>query len=79
MRFNAYEPTDDIAIGISASPSLGASYGDAGFGSINIPAYASLNFGAGSTYSTASNFGGYVGFGYEFTKVGLINISDGDS
>ncbi len=71
-RFNALEPSDNFGIGINASPSLGLSYGTAGFGSINIPAYISLNFGAGSTYSTASNIGGYVGFGYEFTKIGLL-------
>jgi hypothetical protein len=75
-RFNAYEPSDDFGIGINASPSLGLAYGDAGFGSINIPVYPSLNFGAGSTYSTASNFGGFFGIGFEFTKIGLFGVGE---
>ena len=75
-RFNVYEPSDNIALGISAAPSFGLSVSNAGFGSINIPVFASINFGAGSTYSTASNFGGYIGFGYEFTKIGLFGSGD---
>jgi hypothetical protein len=76
LRYNAYEPSDNIAIGINAAPSFGLSISNAGFGSINVPAFVSLDFGAGSTYSTSSGFGGFIGIGYEFTKIGLFGSGD---
>lgn len=76
FRFDVYEPSDNFGIGINASPSLGVTISDDGIGSLNLPGYLSLNFGAGSTYSTASNFGGFIGVGYEFNKINLIASGD---
>lgn len=77
FRFDVVEPSDNFGVGINVSPSLGLARSDNGFGSFNIPAYLTLNFGAGSTYSTASNIGGYFGVGYEFNKIDLISTGDG--
>lgn len=78
FRFNLLEPSENFGLGINASPSLGLSYSDNGLGSFNIPAYLSLNFGAGSTYSTGSNMGGYVGIGFEYSKMDIISLGDDD-
>lgn len=73
FRYNLLEPSENFSLGINASPSLGVSFAEGGFGSFNIPAYLTLNFGAGSTYNTGSNMGGYFGIGYEFTKINLVS------
>ena len=73
FRYNVLEPSENFGLGLNVSPSLGLALSDGGFGTINIPAYLSLNFGAGSTYSTASDIGGYIGIGYEFTKINLYS------
>lgn len=72
FRYNALETSDNFGLGINAAPSLGVGVGGDGIGNINLPAYLSANFGAGSTYNTSSNFGGYVGVGYEYNKIGLL-------
>lgn len=76
FRYNIIEPSENFGVGINAAPNLGLSYSERGLGSFNIPAYLSLDFGAGSTYNTASNMGGYIGFGYEFTKTDIIPLAE---
>ena len=77
LRYNITDISDNIGIGLNVSPSLGFTISEEGFGSANLPAYLSFNFGAGSTYSTSANFGGFAGVGYEFTKIHLFSFDDG--
>ena len=76
IRYNLFEPSDNFGVGISASPTLGLTVTDDGFGSFNIPVFATINLGAGSTYSSTTNMGFFIGAGYEFTKLGLVGGAD---
>ena len=74
IRYNILEPFNNLGLGINTSPSLSLSLSEYGIGSFNIPAYLSLNFGAGSTSDSKKDWGGYFGVGYEFSKINIINL-----
>ncbi len=47
-----------------------------GFGSIQIPLYAKLYVGSGSTYETEKDYGISLGLGFEFNKIGLLRFDN---
>ena len=71
-RLNMAEPSDNLAVSASASPSLGVIFSEVGLGGINVPVTVNLDFGAGATYHTTHNAGGTFGLGVEYNKIGLI-------
>ncbi|MCF8370150.1 MAG: hypothetical protein K9H64_00920 [Bacteroidales bacterium] len=75
-RINIFDLSDNMSIGINANPSIGITISEAGIGSINIPGFISFNMGAGSTYNSLGNLGGFVGVGYEFTKIHLLSSDE---
>ncbi len=72
-RFNIVELSDNIAFSTSINPALAVTASSVGMGSINVPLQLNMEFGAGSTYNTTANMGGYLGAGLEWNKVGLVN------
>jgi len=73
LRYNVYEFGDNSAIGLSVTPALGAAYTNwAGAGWFNLPIQAEFEFGAGSTYNSSANRGGYIGGGIEINKLPLF-------
>ena len=81
FRYNIFEPSDDLAISLSTSPSIGLTFGDNGIGTVNLPFFINSEFGAGSTYNSSANVGGFIGLGYEYTISGILPfdlIDDGD-
>lgn len=75
FRYNVYEPSDNFAVSLGITPSLGLSIGGGGVGHINVPVMATAEFGAGSTYSSTAGVGGLFGIGFEYTKLPLLNIN----
>lgn len=67
-RYNLLEAGDEFAIGLNAQPLLGISIfaQSEGVGHFNLPLFASLDFGAGSTYNSTANLGGFIGAGFEY-------------
>lgn len=79
IRYNIKEPSDNFAISLSASPALGPAISDNdGIGSFNIPFLAGAEFGAGATYNSTANIGGFFRVGLEYTKFPIINASSAD-
>ena len=88
-RYNIHRLDENSAIAISAPISIGLGQVSAppmdvavgsveGFGSIQIPLFAKLYVGSGSTYDSEKDFGVSVGFGLEYNKLGLIRIDNVD-
>lgn len=67
-RYNLIEAGDEFAIGLNAQPLVGLSVfsNSEGLGHLNLPLFASLDFGAGSTYNSTANIGGFIGAGFEY-------------
>ena len=90
-RYNIRTLDENSAIAISAPISLGIGqvteppYSDYsvgainGFGSIQIPIFAKLYIGSGSTYDCEKDFGISMGVGLEYNKVGLIRFDQSSS
>ncbi len=76
LRFNPVEFGEDMGIGINIAPAFAFSASEDGIGNINFPGYLTLNFGAGSTYETAKNFGYYLGAGLEYNQLFVIKYDD---
>lgn len=80
FRANAVQPTDNLAISISGTPSFQFGFvwenpNDAmSLMALNLPLMTELNFGAGSTFKSDANKGGYIGAGYEFHVSPLIDM-----
>lgn len=74
FRYNVYEPSDNFAISLGITPAIGMTISTGGFANVNIPIIGEAEFGAGSTYSSSSNIGGFFGFGFEYTKMPLLSI-----
>lgn len=72
-RFNIVEMSDNVAFSTSVNPALAVSASSVGIGSVHAPIQLNMEFGAGSTYNTTANMGGYVGAGFELNSVGLVN------
>jgi len=82
-RYNLSEPSDNSAFTASAIPALGVFFGDNGgkndgFGSFNLPLMLGYEFGAGSTYNSISNAGGFIRLGLEWTLAPMIGIDNND-
>ena len=75
LRYNFYEPYNNIAFGVTATPSIGAGFcwgqnqniGDIGLGIFNIPVLCEFNFGAGATFRSFNRIGGVIGLGFDYT------------
>ncbi|MFT7591204.1 MAG: hypothetical protein ACI9UJ_001126 [bacterium] len=90
-RYNIRTLDENSAIAISSPISIGFGqvtappYSDfsvgsiEGFGSIQIPLFAKLYIGSGSTYESEKDFGISFGAGLEFNKVGLIRLDQSQS
>lgn len=90
-RYNIRQIDENSAIAISSPISIGIGqvtsppYSDfsvgaiEGFGSIQIPLFAKLYVGSGSTYESEKDFGISLGAGIEFNKVGLIRFDQSQS
>lgn len=88
-RYNIKRLDDNSAIAISAPISLGlgqvsqpptdvAVGAVEGFGTIQIPLFAKLYVGSGSTYDCEKDYGISIGFGMEYNKLGLIRLDNVD-
>jgi hypothetical protein len=82
FRYNIMEISDNAALTGSIIPALGLYLsdgyaGNTGIGSLNIPLMAGYEFGAGSTYNSTANMGGFIRFGVEWTKAPLFVSSEG--
>lgn len=78
FRYNLAEVSDEFAIGASASPAIGLDVntgGGDGFARFNIPFMVSAEFGAGSTYNSGANVGGFVGVGMEYNVFPLFGAN----
>jgi len=75
FRYNVHEMNENLSLGLSATPDLGLSVGEYGLGYFNLPFQVELGFGAGATYNSSSDAGGYVGFGIEMNKLSIIDLS----
>ncbi|MBL4658297.1 MAG: hypothetical protein JKX73_09875 [Flavobacteriales bacterium] len=77
FRYNLVESGSNFAVGAVFSPALalsmvGVGNSDGGFGSFSLPMYLSAEFGAGSTYSSTSDVGGFIAVGPEFMMLPII-------
>jgi hypothetical protein len=87
IRYNLSEPSPNSAFTASGSPALGlyiaTSTGPqsnganlAGLGSFNLPLLLGYEFGAGATYNSTANMGGFIRFGIEWTKAPMFTTGD---
>ncbi len=78
FRYNLHEISDNFAISLNATPALGvlALTSGEGFGTLNFPLMVGLEFGAGSTYNSSANAGGFFHAGIEFNKMPLAGGPD---
>jgi hypothetical protein len=85
VRANALQPSDHMALSVSAMPSLQFGFvwendlnksGDAALSlmAVNLPLQAEFAFGAGSTFKTDKNSGGFLAGGYEFHASPLLDF-----
>lgn len=74
LRYNVHEVSDNFALSVSTAPVVEMSFvkGERDFG-FNISGMANAEFGAGSTYNSTSNVGGFVGLGFEYIKSSLLS------
>ncbi len=72
LRFNLYEPQSDFAFGISATPAFGLTNSQHGKGFFNLPILAEIEWGAGATYNSSKDVGGFLGVGLEINKLDVI-------
>lgn len=63
---------------VTAPPSDNAIGSIEGFGSLQIPLFAKLYVGSGSTYDCEKDYGVSFGFGFEYNKLGLIRLDGGE-
>lgn len=74
FRYNIFDISENRAIGISITPSIGMSFinvhstNSQGIGNqhLSIPLILEYEFGAGSTYNTIVNYGGLFGIGVDY-------------
>ena len=77
FRYDIFEPNDNLSVGLSATPAIGVTYTEwEGGGSLNLPIQIELGFGAGSTYNSSAEHGGYIGCGVEINKMPLFYTGD---
>lgn len=83
-RYNLYEMDDNSALAVSVPISFGLGMtnpanfevrGMEGIGSMQIPLLLKLYVGNHSTFNTKKDFGISIGGGFEYNKVGLIDVS----
>jgi len=80
VRANVLQPSDNTALSLSATPSLQFGFvwenpGDAtSLMACNLPLMAEFSFGAGSTFKSDADKGGYVGAGYEFNLSPILDF-----
>jgi len=83
FRYNLVELSDNAAVTANVTPALGVFFttndDESGFGSLNIPLMAGYEFGAGSTYNSTANMGGFFRFGVEWTKAPLFITTENES
>ncbi len=72
FRFNLFDPSENLGIGLNTNPNIGLSVSDEGFGTFTLPCFLSMDIGAGSTYQTTNDHGFFLGFGYEINKIALF-------
>ncbi|MBO6515801.1 MAG: hypothetical protein JJ975_04545 [Bacteroidia bacterium] len=86
-RYNVRTLDENTAIAVSSPISIGlgqvgpppseVAVGSVeGFGSIQIPLYAKLYVGSGSTYESEKDYGVSLGVGLEYNKLGLIRLDN---
>jgi len=75
-RYNLYDFTDNIAVGFEVAPEIGmmrsTEFNEEGFLGLMLPAFVSLNFGAGSTYDSDKNIGIAIKSGMQLIAGPLI-------
>jgi hypothetical protein len=80
-RANIFEPSDNLAVGISALPAVGLSYsrpaealnGIEGFGHLQLALLGKVYIGQSATKNKSNNYGINIGLGYEVNKIGLVS------
>lgn len=76
VKYNLLESDDKMALSFGITPTFGAYYSPVetnfGAGGYSIPGYLSINFGAGSTYESVSDFGIGFGAGFQTMRVALF-------
>ena len=83
LRYNYYEPTNNMAFSASISPAFAAAYyqgvnnnvGDVGVGIFNMPVLAEFNFGAGATHRSYERIGGVIGLGFDYTYLPFVETT----
>lgn|GEM_PF-3820083 len=78
LRYNVYEGSENMAIGIELDPSLGMDFSNAGYLSFQMPLMIGFHTGAGSTYKASAEKGFYCAAGLNFMMNPLIK-SDMDN
>jgi len=76
-RFNITNINDNTAFSISLAPSVGLAVpvdDFEGIANFNIPLFANIEFGAGSTYDSDANIGFSLGIGINFTRFPLFGL-----
>jgi len=84
LRYNLYEKTNDLALSISISPSFcigkvfanESSSNEDVWGLLNIPILIHGEIGAGSTYMSSSEMGGFFALGIEYNQLPVFNFSE---
>ncbi|MEM9822449.1 MAG: hypothetical protein AAF985_15310 [Bacteroidota bacterium] len=76
-RVNIANLSDNMAVSASAAPSFGLAFSSEGidglgWGALNLPFFANLELGAGSTYDSDANFGATFGIGFNYTRFPLF-------
>ncbi len=87
-RYNIHTIDNNTAVAVSSPISIGlGQVGQSpfishrvgsveGFGSIQIPLFLKLYIGSGSTYDCEKDYGVSLGAGFEYNKVGLIQLNN---
>ncbi len=78
FRYNFSEPDSEKAFSLSVQPALSVGfYSNAGRFYFNLPVMAGWDFGAGSTYNSNANVGGFLRLGFEYNVLPLLkDMSD---
>lgn len=76
-RVNITNLNDNSALSVSLAPSVGLAFPTDdldGYGSINIPVFVNIEFGAGSTYDSDADVGFTLGLGLNHTRFPLFGL-----
>lgn len=82
-RLNLYEPKKNLALAVAVPMAIGFgnafptenSAGSRGVGHLQVPAMLRLYTGANSTFDAEDDIGVSIGAGFEWNKIGIINLS----